>query len=278
MKRMGYLPVTPGDFSRREAAGEKQWNKVSQKLQRLTLSADSLQAMVNGLRRILKDSQKYGVNADAASRQRFQTEVEANERDLARYRKQIKAYRQALEMGRSQIGFGDQRFVVDDRVRAEFRKLFSREVQLAAAGQGGSSAQSYARSIQSLVSRADTVEAQLEATRSKLEKQVESKASDLKKKIDREAAALRKYTAQLGGLDDEARVLVGEVAKKNFAKVRDRLKSVVLRADVGVVQQAWEVREEAKRRVIGLQRERAREEQNLNDELREVLDDAGEDQ
>jgi hypothetical protein len=61
---------------------------------------------------------------------------------------------------------------------------------------------------------------------------------------------------------------------KNFGLVRDRLKSVVLRAAVGIVQQAWEVREDQRRRLRSLQRERAREEQNLNDELREVIDDA----
>ena len=75
-------------------------------------------------------------------------------------------------------------------------------------------------------------------------------------------------------LDQQARLLVGEIAMKNFALVRDRVKNIVLRADVGIVQQAWEVREEQRVRVRNLQRERAREEQNLNDELREVLDDS----
>jgi hypothetical protein len=63
---------------------------------------------------------------------------------------------------------------------------------------------------------------------------------------------------------------------KNFASVRDRLKSIVLRGDVGIVQQAWGLREEQRTRVMGLQRQRALEEQTLDDELREVLDDAGE--
>ena len=71
-------------------------------------------------------------------------------------------------------------------------------------------------------------------------------------------------------------MLVGEIAMKNFAQVRDRVKNIVLRADVGIVQQAWEVREEQRVRVRNLQRERSREEQNLNDELREVLDDSEE--
>ena len=86
------------------------------------------------------------------------------------------------------------------------------------------------------------------------------------------------YAQNLDGLDQQARLLVGEIAMKNFGLVRDRLKSIVLRADTGIVQEAWEVREEQALRVRNLQRERAREEQTLNDELREVLDDAEEEQ
>ena len=63
---------------------------------------------------------------------------------------------------------------------------------------------------------------------------------------------------------------------RNFGFVRDRLKLMILRADVGITQQAWEVREDQLTRVRTLQRERAREERALRDELNEVLDDAGE--
>ena len=57
--------------------------------------------------------------------------------------------------------------------------------------------------------------------------------------------------------------------------MRDKIRGIVLRADVGVTEQAWEVREEEMERVRNLQHERAREEQILDEELREVLDDAG---
>jgi hypothetical protein len=69
--------------------------------------------------------------------------------------------------------------------------------------------------------------------------------------------------------------LVGHVAQRNFTLVRDKLLGIVLRADVGITEQAWEVREEELDRVRNLQSERAREEQILDEELREVLDDAG---
>jgi tetratricopeptide (TPR) repeat protein len=275
MKRMGFLPVTPGDFAQREAAGDRQWNKVGQKIQRLELESDRLQALINGLRRVLKDGSKFGVTADPTSRTRFQAEIEANERDLVQYRKRIKEYRDAVDMGRVQIGFGDQRFVDDDRVRRRFRQVFAREVQLVASGQDSSDATAYARSIQALLTRADGVEDSLESTKARLEREAEERSRGLKEAVDREVANIEKYAGDLDALDQQARLLIGEVAMKNFGLVRDRLKSVVLRSDVGIVQQAWEVREEQRHRVRNLQRERSREEQNLNDELREVLDDAG---
>lgn len=274
MRRMSFLPVTDGDFSRREATGERQWNKVSQKLQRLNLEADQLQAMVNALRKVVTDADRMGVAVDPASRARFMQEIEANERDLATYRKRIEQFREAIEMGRIQIGFGDQRFVEDDRVRGRFREVFAQEVALVAAGQDSGSAAEYARSIQALLGRADSVESRLFSKRSQLEQKSLAGANEMRQMVQREAANIETYASRLDALDQEARLLVGEVAMRNFARVRDRLKSIVLRADVGVVQQAWELREEQMRRVRNLQRERAREEQDLNDELQEVLDDA----
>ena len=275
MRRMSFLPVTESDFARRESRGQAQWNKVGQKLQRVTLEADRLQAIINGLKRVMKDADKFGVTRDPNSRQRFAKEIEANEQLLKTYRSRIKQYRESVELGRAQIGFGDSRFVNDDRVRRQFRQLFNREVQLVAAGQDNGSAADYAKSIQPLLRRADSIEDSLEKTKQSLEQEAEQRAQVLSKAIDAEVAKIEKYAGELGSLDEEARVLIGEVAMKNFGLVRDRLKSIVLRADVGIVQQAWEVREEQRFRVRNLQRERAREEQNLNDELREVLDDAG---
>jgi tetratricopeptide (TPR) repeat protein len=275
MKRLGQLPVNSSDFAAREAAGERQWNKVSQKLQGMTLEADKLQAIINGLRRVLKDAEQFGVTADPLSRQRFAAEISANERELEIYRKRIKELQDSVDYGRAQIGFGDQRFVDDDRVRRRFRVVFNREVELVAAGGDTTAAQDFVRTIRPILTRADVLEDRLEQEKSKLERHADLQANEIRKLVAREAENINRYAEQLDGLDEQARLLVGEVAMRNFALVRDRLKSIVLRADVGLVQQAWEVREEQRLRLLNLQRERAREEQNLNDELREVLDDAG---
>jgi tetratricopeptide (TPR) repeat protein len=278
MKRLGWLPVTAADFSRRDDSGDRQWNKVSQALQQLTVEADKLGAIINGLKRVLAEGAQFGVNPDPATRERLRLEIEANERDLEGYRKRIQVYRDGIDMGRAQSGFGDQRYVDDDQVRRRFREVFAREVSLVAAGQDSGDAAEYARSIQPTLARADTLELSLEAKRSEMERTAAEKAEVLKKQIATELSALEAHSARLDQLDQEARLIVGEVAMRNFARVRDRLKSIVLRADIGIVQEAWEQREEQRHRVRNLQRERAREEQMLNDELREVLEDAEEGQ
>jgi hypothetical protein len=218
------------------------------------------------------------VKPDLALRERFRLEIEANARDLEGYETRIDQYRDAIELGRVQSGFGDQRYVDDDAVRRRFREVFSREIALVAAGGDSGDAAEYARTIQPLLARADVVDIRLDGTRADLERNALAQAEALKGKIAAELAIVESRATNLDQVDQEARLVVGEVAMKSFAAVRDRLKGIVLRSDIGIVQEAWEEREEQRLRVRNLQRERAREEQQLNDELREVLEDAEEDQ
>jgi tetratricopeptide (TPR) repeat protein len=276
MRRMGWLPMTDSDFARREESGDRQWNGVSQTLQQMLLEADRLHAIVNGLKRVLREADQHGVTSDASSRERFRLEIEANERDLLTYRQRIDEYRSGIELGRAQVGFGDQRYSDDDQTRRQFRALFAREVALCASGQDGDDAVGYARAIQPLLGRADTIENRLDGQLRSYDEQARVQAGDLSRQVMTEVASVELQAQNLDGLDQQARLLVGEIAMRNFALVRDRLKSIVLRADVGIVQEAWELREEQRVRVRNLQRERSHEEQSLNDELREVLDDAEE--
>jgi len=274
MKRVAQLPVLPADFMRRAAASESRWNGLSQQLQRLTLEVDKLQAIINGLSRVMKESDRHGVQIDPATRQRFLIEIQANEQDLSGYRERINGYRDAVDMGRVQTGLGDAQYSEDERARRAFKELLSREMGIVTRGTDSPEAVALARAAQPVLARAALADEEIEAAIRGLEIESAKRAEKLKTTVAHEGESIEQNARKLEDLDQQARLLVGEVAMRNFAQVHNRLKGVVLRADVGIVQQAWEVREEQRTRVVNLQRERAREEQNLNDELREVLDDA----
>jgi tetratricopeptide (TPR) repeat protein len=275
MKRISSLPVTEGDFVQRETAGESQWNAISQRLQQLTLEADKLQAIVNGLSRVLTDADQHTIKIDPATRERYRAEVDANQRDMEVYRQRIRQFQEAIDTGRVQIGLGDSRYTEDADIRLRFGQLLAEEVSaVAASARGQADAQRYAERAKDELRRVATVEAQLGRILSDFEQQTQEGARRLLDEVAKEASLIEIGAQRLDELDQLARLVVGQAAMANFMEVRDRLKSIVLRADVGIVQQAWEVREEQRTRVLNLQRERAREEQSLNDELREVLDDA----
>jgi len=274
--RMRRIPISETDFQKRDAQATKQWNKASQGVQRLTLEVDQLQAIVNGLRRLLKEGPAQGVVRDPASVERLQQELVENERDLVLYRKQMDELRRLVRAGKLQVGFGDQRFIEDARVREAHREALNREVGLAAQGAGGGDLTGYARRIQPLLNKADATDSRAESALAELEKQVEERTIGVKKQVATETTNIVGYTVRLDELDDQARLVVGEVAMRNLGLVRDRMKNIVMRADVGITEQAWEVREEQITRVRALQVERAREDRLLREELQEVLDDSGE--
>ncbi len=275
MAQVGGLPLSADDFSRRDSAGVRQWNKVSQELTRRSQELDALQATVNGLRRLLKEDAQRGVARDPLTLDRFHKEIDENERLIRRMRERHDELRRMIELGRAQVGLGDARFQHDADARDQFRKLVEREVELASQGQAGADTQRYAARVQPLVREARGYEEQLVTIFKQLETQVEQRTAELREKIETERRNIEGYEQRLSALDSEARELVGQVAARNFGIVRDKLRTIVLRADVGITQQAWEVREEELERVRTLQTERARQEQLLDEELREVRDDGG---
>ncbi|MFO0677625.1 MAG: tetratricopeptide repeat protein [Polyangiaceae bacterium] len=269
------LPTNATDFERREASGSKQWNTVSQELSRQSLEIDRLQALVNGLRRYLVDDAQRGVVRDAQTTQRFNAEIDANERDLKAAREKAMELRRHIELGRALIGFGDARYVADKQARARFVQLVDRETELAASGQAGSGAQRFAQRTQPILRDAHVAEEKLNAILAQFEARVETRVAELRSQVEAERSKIKEYGSVLETYDAQAKELVGGIAQVNFTKVAKRLHDIVLRADVGITEQAWEVREEEMQRVRTLQTDRARQEQLLDEELREVLDDAG---
>ena len=274
--QMEGLPVTTSEFADRDYQGMKQWNSVSQELTRRGVEIDYLNATINGLRRMLKEDAQRGLARDQNSIARFNTELDENEKLLKEKQASLADLRRQIEIGRAQIGLGDARYQRDAEARVSFRDAIEHEVELASAGQGGGDAQKYATKVRNALEASRAVEDRLVQQFAELERQVQAKLGEVQAKVETERLKINGYNMQLGALDREAHALVGEVAKRNFLFVRDKIRGIVLRADVGITEQAWEVREEELERVHNLQTEKAREEQLLDEELREVLDDAGE--
>ncbi|HEY8075513.1 MAG TPA: tetratricopeptide repeat protein, partial [Labilithrix sp.] len=264
---IGDLPVDPGDFAKRDYDGQRQWNTVSQELTRRGVEIDYLNATINGLRRMLKEDSQRGVQRSPSDLQRFNAELDDNEKLLKQKQDDVKELRRQIEIGRAQIGIGDARYQNDAVARVQFRDALEREVQLASSGAAGGSAQKYSGKVRAALEQSRAVEDRLVQQFAQLDQQVAARIGEVQAKVEAERLKINGFNMTLGAYDGEAHDIVGQVAKRNFGIVRDKLRGIVLRADVGITEQAWEVREEELDRVHNLQTERAREEQLLDEEL-----------
>ena len=139
-----------------------------------------------------------------------------------------------------QVGFGDQRFVEDAEVRApsvgrsEPKRCGSRR-----AGAAGRGAAGYAQreSHRSCSRRMRPTPARGGVRRSRGAGREASRPSSRQRSTPR-SPRWPSTASTLEGLDSEGRLVVGQVAMRNFGLVRDRLKNIVLRADVGVTEEA----------------------------------------
>lgn len=276
--RLKKLPTTDSDFATREVEAERQWAKVSQAAQRLELQIDQNQAIINGLRRVIGEGGQVGVVRDPTAVAAWENQIKQEEAEIAALRQELESVRKMVRSGRVTAGFGDQRFVEDEQVRVRYAELLRKELQLLAGGAAGADLAAFARRAQPVAGQADEVDSRATAVKTVIEAEVEQRTRGVIDDVSKETRNLVGYQVRLDELDGTARTLVGEVMMRNFGLVRDRLKLMVLRADVGITQQAWEVREEQMLRVRTLLRERAQTERTLRDELNEVLDDAGESQ
>lgn len=274
-ERLSVVPVSASDFSVRDTQAKRQWNKASQELKRIELEVDTIQATINGLERVVNDGPSQGVVRSPQELEGFRTGLDEQKRLVTQYRAAAQELRRVIEAAKLQVGFGDRRFLDDEQVRKQYAAALWQEVRLSANGAGGPELAAYARRVTELLTRADGTEQQIEFSLKRLNELVAAKVTELRGVVQKETQNVVGYALALEALDKEARVVVGAVAMRNFATVRDRLRNIVLRADVGITEEAWEVREEQQTRLRRLKVEKARNESRLQEELDEVLDDSG---
>lgn len=274
MASIAALPATPAAFTAEDSVRRKDFDEALSALQQAQLTADQMQALANGLTQVLQDASSGVVRLSAASRRQYESELAATRQELTATAREIDALRREVERGRQQVGFGGQQTADARALRAAFSDLQTRELTLSASGQDHkSAARNYSAKALGLNEELELKEAQLDAAVSHLSAQLEGMQQELGRKIQEQAAGLPEQAALLDELEREARELVAQAARQSFLDVRTRLADVLLRADLGLVQKSWERREEQRRRVRRLQRERAREQRTIDDELAEVIDD-----
>ncbi len=263
--QLGRLPTDGPAIRRRERQVSNEFQDYSQNLQRNQQRVDALEAMVVAIERYLGDPSHQGGNLDRAQ---LQQELQVQRQAIQQYRDRITTLRRQIAQGREQIGVGDPRYAHDLEMRAQIRDLVAREASLLrAAGRLPSGAEA-------LLARLDRVDQQADAADQRVAALVDQRVQTIQSRVHEEEVRVAGYRDRLSALESEASTVVGNLILGQFRNVQVQLYQIVMRADLGLVDVAWEEREEHNNRARFLAEEQNRELQQVNDEFSEVTEGA----
>ena len=91
-----------------------------------------------------------------------------------------------------------------------------------------------------------------------IDQEVENKVADLYGLIRAEVIHLEEYMAEMSEHDDEGRRIGKELGRQLFASALERMDQVVLKAEVGLIDVAWQEKRDKSEEVRALQNKRAK--------------------
>lgn len=264
--KLGGSPKKTEDLQKRAADGVLAYTMLDKELSRAKVELLGIEAQVTATDHFLKQT---NTARDPAATAAVQAEL-ANQRAAVKaYRDQIAQLSIDIEAARLHVGVGDELSEREDALRKEHAQLVAQErallKQLNAPVDGR---------IDAALARASNAQAKIDARDAAIDSCVADRVATMSTVLDEEGQKLVGYRARLGELEQDSIVVVGGVAYANYRKVQRRFYDLVLRADVGIVDVAWAIREEHRLNAERLTRDRARSLKALADEYRDITDEA----
>lgn len=264
-EQIGRLPVSDADLRQRDRQVEAEFTTLSQGLQRNQQRVEGLEAMVVAIERYLSDPAHVSPTLDRAQ---LQQELERQRAAIRVYRERVSNLRRMIVQGRTQIGPGDPRYLHDVELRAQHTDLLNREATILRA-QGRMPA-----GADALLARIDTLDRAVNEFDGRVNALVDQRSEGIRAQVREEEGRVAGYRARLESLEGESAQVVGNLILRQFRDIQVQFYQIVMRADLGLVDVAWEQREEHNNRARMLAEEQNREINALNDEYREVTEGA----
>ncbi len=259
------LPVDDAGVRRRDRAAENEFAVLGQEIQRNEQRVANLEAMLAAMRRYLRDNPNPRGSVDISG---LTNEIAQHDAAIASYRARLSDLRRLIAAGRAQVGVGDPRYQRDTEIAREYRDLLVRQMDiLRAAGRLPGEAQA-------LFARLDEAERRAQSFDQRVQAVVDQRITTVRSQVQEEERNVAGYRVRLADLERESADVVGRAVMQSIANVRLHFYRIVMRADLGLVDVAWEERENHNNRARILAEELNRESTALNDEFSEVIEGA----
>ena len=185
----------------------------------------------------------------------------------------IDELRRDLEESALSVGVDDSDEQVRTQLKTKYEDVLKRQHELSASVRSrlGSSDRVKAEQIESILERAHGVDQKLGQFNGRIDEILDSRLKEITGTLTDEKAHVLAYRQTLAGYTGESADVGGGVVASSFKAVADRFYNVVVRADVGIIDVAWALKDSVTHESNKLIAERKRELKLLDDEFKDVM-------
>jgi tetratricopeptide (TPR) repeat protein len=270
-RRIDTLPTTTEEVKARRERLQAIVDALDQQAFRLGIDIQSQAAQLTAIRKFVDDTRSQRKDSPADEKA-FLEKVTLEQRALDGMQAQLDELRAQLLAERNNA---DKAVGGEGQLRKQYAELLEQERALLAQSRGGLDGDA-----QQVLRRADVVRADADGlrervTRSKgiVRERVARRAQKLREQVLLEQQLIEGYAAETQAVTGETRNLVGRIAFDSFRRVRQSFYDLVLKADVGVVDVAFQRKQDKTSSIQKLATQKDRELKQLDDEFKEVLKD-----
>jgi tetratricopeptide (TPR) repeat protein len=270
-KRLDTLPTTVEQVQARRERIQKAIDALDKQAFQLGIEIQAQVAQLVAIRKFVDDT-KAQRRDSPEDEKAFLEKVTLEQRALEAMQSELDDLRSRLLSERNNA---DKAVSGEAALREEYGKLVKQIQQVYASSRGGLSSRA-----QQVLLRADVVRADAQAVRDRvgrakevIRQRVFRRAQKLREQVMLEQKLIDDYTKETEVVTGETRNLVGRIAFDSFKRVRQSFYDLVLKADVGVVDVAFQRKQDKTGAIQKLAGQKDRELKALDEEFQEVLKD-----
>ncbi|MFH2009970.1 MAG: tetratricopeptide repeat protein [bacterium] len=184
------------------------------------------------------------------SRQLLEQNAKKMASQISALRSMISTLRGDVADARNNVGIGDAVMRYEKQLRAQYKSVLARLQALAATitARMTPDQQSRKAELDRLVARMTKAQSDLDQVNRRIDAFLAVKRAHVLRVLSEEKAKLSGYQQQLAEYKQPSQSVVGGVAFENFQKVAEKVQQVLVKADVGVLDVVWVIKNLAKGR------------------------------
>ncbi|MFW5966379.1 MAG: hypothetical protein ACOCV2_02620, partial [Persicimonas sp.] len=264
------MPKSSAEVRERRDRVEQRFEEMNDELDRVQHELDAQNEQLDAIDDYLEDPETHGLD-DEDIDEIEQKRTEARER-ISMLRELESELRRDVEVARERIGMGDKTTRREQKVRREYAEMLERQRDFlekidADAGQVD---RDKLDDLESARRKLPRLEERLQSFFERMDELVGERADELRQELAGEREYLEMLDEEIIALTDESKQVTARVARLSFEEAKNDFQDLVMRGDIGLIDVAWQKKEDITEEINDLFEDRSAELEALQDSFEEV--------